>query len=116
MGFFVLIYAGVNGDYSILLTKAVLDGLSALFLAASLGSGIAFASLAVFIYEGAICLLASLLSPLFTEFVLANISGVGGLTIIAIGLSMLDIVDFRIANALPAIAMPVLIGLIMSLF
>lgn len=116
MGILGSIDAGVKGDYSILFTKSVLDGLSALFLAASLGRGIAFASLAVLVYEGSICLLAGLLSPLFTDFVLANISGVGGLTILAIGLSMLDIVDFRIANALPALAFPVIISLIMSLF
>lgn len=108
------IEAGVNGDISLLITKAVLDSLSSLFLSTTLGIGVACSAGVIFLYEGLITLLAGFLSPILTPEILANISGVGGITIIAIALSMLGLVKFKLVNSLPAIAIPVIIGLIMN--
>lgn len=109
------IEAGVNGDISLLITKAVLDSLSSLFLSTTLGLGVACSAGVIFLYEGLITILAGFLAPILSPEILANISGVGGITIIAIGLSMLDLVKFKLVNSLPAIAIPVIIGLIMNL-
>lgn len=109
------IEAGVNGDISLLLTKAVLDSLSSLFLSTTLGIGVACSAGVIFLYEGLITLLAGFLAPILTPEILANISGVGGITIIAISLSMLGLVKFKLVNSLPAIVIPVIIGLILNL-
>lgn len=115
MGILGAIYAGVRGDNSLLFTKVILDGLAAFFLSTSLGRGIAFSGFSILVYEGAITLLAGSLSQILTSEILNNISGVGDLTIVAIGLSMLDLVKFRLANALPAIVVSIIIGLITNL-
>ena len=109
------IEAGVNGDISLLLTKAVLDSLSSLFLSTTLGIGVACSAGVIFLYEGLITLLAGFLAPILTPEILANISGVGGITIVAISLSMLGLVKFKLVNSLPAIVIPVIIGLILNL-
>lgn len=116
MGILGSIDAGVRGDYELLYTKTILDSLSALFLATTLGRGMAFSALSVLVYEAAIVLLSSFLAPIFTIDILDNISGVGGITIIAIGISMLGLVDYKLSNALPAVVFPVIIGLISNLF
>ena len=110
-----VIEAGVNGDISLLLTKAVLDSLSSLFLSTTLGIGVACSAGVIFLYEGLITLLAGFLAPILTPEILANISGVGGITIVAISLSMLGLVKFKLVNSLPAIVIPVIIGLILNL-
>lgn len=109
------IEAGVNEDISLLLTKAVLDSLSSLFLSTTLGIGVACSAGVIFLYEGLITLLAGFLAPILTPEILANISGVGGITIVAISLSMLGLVKFKLVNSLPAIVIPVIIGLILNL-
>lgn len=112
VGILGAIDAGVRGDYELLYTKTILDGISALFLATTLGRGMAFSAVSVLAYEGAIVLLATVLAPILSPEILENISGVGGITILAIGLNMLDLVEYKLANALPAIVIPVIIGLL----
>ena len=115
LGILGAIEAGVNGDNSILFTKAIIDSLSSIFLSTTLGIGVACSAGMIFAYEGLIALLSGFLAPILSPDILANISGVGGITIIAVGLSMLDLVKFKLVNSLPAIAIPVIIGLIMNL-
>lgn len=114
LGILGAIEAGVRGDNSILFTKAIIDSLSSIFLSTTLGIGVAASSGMIFAYEGLIALLSGFLSPILSPEILANISGVGGITIIAVGLSMLDLVKFKLVNSLPAIAIPVIIGLVMN--
>ena len=116
LGILGAIEAGVNGDNSILYTKAIIDSLSSIFLSTTLGIGVACSAGVIFLYEGLISLLSGFLAPILTPEILANISGVGGITIIAVGLSMLDLVKFKLVNSLPAIVIPVIIGLILNLF
>ena len=115
LGILGAIEAGVKGDNSILYTKAIIDSLSAIFLSTTLGFGVACSAGVIFLYEGMIVLLSSFLAPILTPEILANISGVGGITIIAVGLSMLNLVKFKLVNSLPAIVIPIIIGLIMNL-
>lgn len=105
------IEAGIRGNNEILLAKSVLDLVSAFFLASSLGIGISISSIGILIYEGLIFLLASLVAPIMTDEIINNISGTGGLIIIAIGLNMLKLTDIKLANALPAILVPIVIGI-----
>ena len=116
LGILGAIESGVNGDNSILYTKAIIDSLSSIFLSTTLGIGVACSAGVIFLYEGLITLLSGFLAPILTPEILANISGVGGITIIAVGLSMLNLVKFKLVNSLPAIVIPVIIGLILNLF
>ena len=98
--------AGLRGEYSTILTKSLIDGITAAMLASTLGIGVIFSAVAVFVYQGAITLLAGLLQPLLTETIITEMSAVGGLLIFAIGLNMQGITKIRVGNLLPAIFVP----------
>ena len=111
--------AGLRGEYSTILTKSLIDGITATVLASTLGIGVAFSGLAVFIYQGLITLLAGFLQPLLTELIITEMSAVGGLLIFAIGLNMQGMTKIRVGNLLPAIFIPMvyipLVGWIQTL-
>lgn len=115
MGIIGCIEAGVTGDDQVLMGKALIDGVVAFFMAQSMGIGVSFSSFSILIFQALLVLLAGFLSPYLGEDVINNISGTGGLTIIVIGLSQLKLVDSKIANILPALAIPVIYGLISGL-
>lgn len=115
MGIIGCIEAGVTGDYRVLMGKALIDGVVAFFMAQSMGIGVSFSSFSILIFKALLVLLAGFLIPFLGEEVINNISGTGGLTIIIIGLSQLKLVDSKIANILPALAIPVIYGLIAGL-
>ncbi len=98
--------AGLRGEYSTILTKSLIDGITAAVLASTLGIGVAFSGLAVFLYQGLITLLAGLLQPLLTDAIITEMSAVGGLLIFAIGINMLGLTKVRVGNMLPAIFVP----------
>lgn len=100
--------AGIQGDYSTLFAKSILDGITAIIFASSLGIGVAFSSLAVFLYQGIITLLANSVKGLLTPEVILEMSAVGGILIMAIGLNILNIKKIKVGNLLPAIFIPVI--------
>ena len=112
--------AGLRGEYSTILTKSLIDGITATVLASTLGIGVAFSGLAVFLYQGLITLLAGFLQPLLSDLIITEMSAVGGLLIFAIGLNMQGMTKIRVGNLLPAIFMPMvyipLYNWIMTLF
>lgn len=103
MGIVGALSEGLTGDASTLFAKAMIDGATAIIFAASMGVGVLFSALPVLFYEGAITLGASALSSFFTEAMLAEMNGVGGVLVLAIGLNMLEMAKIPIANLLPAI-------------
>lgn len=107
---------GLTGNTSTLFSKAILDGVSAVIFAASMGIGVAFSSLPVFIYQGSITLLAGALKPLLTEAVVSQMSLVGGILIMSIGFNILEIKKIKVGNLLPAIFLPLLSYFFVSLF
>jgi len=107
---------GLTGDYSLLAMKSLLDGFAALAFAASLGIGVLFSSLTVLIYQGAITLLAGMAQSLLTDAMTAEMSATGGVLIVAIGLSLLDLKKIRVGNFLPALAIaPLVVALLGTL-
>lgn len=94
---------GLTGNPEILYLKSALDGISAIMFAATWGLGVVFSALSVFLYQGAITLLAQQASGIFTPHIINEVAAVGGVAIMALGLKMLDILDVKIANWLPAI-------------
>ncbi len=115
MGIIGSIEAGINSNNEILLLKSMIDGLTVFFMAQSLGIGVAFASIPIIVYQGLIVIISTFISPVLTKEVIDNISGVGGLRIMAIGLSMLDLADIKIVNSVPSILFPIIYGFILML-
>lgn len=99
--------SGLRGDNSTLIAKALLDGVIAVFLSSSLGIGVALSALAVFIYQGAIAIMSTWLAPLLTDAIINEMSAVGGLLIIGIGLNMIYDKHISVGNLLPAIFLPI---------
>lgn len=104
---------GLTGDHSTLFAKSLLDGISSVVFSASLGIGVAFSAIAVFLYQGAISLAASFLSPLLGDVVIAEMTCVGSLLIVALSLNMLGLTKIKVMNLVPAIFLPILLCLFM---
>ncbi len=104
--------SGLSGDHTTLFTKSILDGISSIIFASTLGIGVAFSAVPVFLYQGAITLLAGVVEPLMTESVVQEISAIGGLLIIGIGFNILEIKRFPVANMLPGILVPIIAGIL----
>lgn len=106
------IQSGLNGDNSTLFAKSVLDGVSSIFFAASLGPGVILSSISVFIYEGIITLGAGYLSNILSDLVVTYMTCVGSLLIFGLGLNMLKICDIKVANLLLSMFIPIILGLL----
>ncbi|MEG0491688.1 MAG: DUF554 domain-containing protein [Clostridia bacterium] len=100
--------SGIRGDHSTLIAKAALDGVAAIVFSSSMGAGVMLAALPVFIYQGTIALLGTAVAPLLSNTVIAEMSAVGGLLIVGIGINMLLDQNIKVANLLPAILIPFL--------
>ncbi|MBU3217688.1 DUF554 domain-containing protein [Clostridium estertheticum] len=100
--------SGLSKNYSILYAKSLLDGIFAIIFSSTLGVGVCFSAISVFIYQGIITLTASLMKEFLITSVVSEMSAVGGLLIVAIGANMLDIKRIKVGNMLPAIFIPLL--------
>ena len=94
---------GLTGDASLLTVKSVLDGFTSVALAATLGWGVLLTIPLILVYQGGLALGASLFSSLLSELQLREMSAVGGLLILGVGLKLLAIRDVKVADFLPAI-------------
>ena len=103
---------GINRDWSILATKGILDFVIILVMTCSLGKGCLFSAIPVFVFEGAMTLLAALIRPLMTEAALASLSLVGSILIFCVGLNLVWGKKVRVANLLPAIVFAVAAALL----
>ena len=97
------IQSGLTGDNSILITKSILDFVSSIMLAASLGKGVILSSISLFISQGILVLLASIIAPYINDTVINDITCVGSLIIILIGTNLMGITKIKVADFLPAI-------------
>lgn len=96
--------SGLRGDHTLILTKSVLDLFSSCMLASSLGIGVLLAAIFVFVFQGALVLLAGLLQPLLSDAALvAELTSAGSVIIIGLGLNLLGLSKFKVADMLPAV-------------
>ena len=98
---------GLLGDYSLLVTKAVLDFIIVLIMTCSLWMGCMFSAIPVAVFQGSVTALAGLLRPLMTAAALANLSLVGSILIFCVGLNLVWDKRVRVANLLPAVVIAV---------
>lgn len=99
---------GILHDPTILITKSLLDCVMSLVFASTLGIGVMFSAITVIIYQGLITLCASLISPLLTETVIAQMTFIGSILIMGIGLNFLYKPSLKLANMLPAMFLPLI--------
>ena len=102
--------AGLQNKPDTLLAKAMIDGVASIIFASTFGIGVAFAALPLTLYQGGIALLAGVLSPLFTDALIRELSAVGSVLIIGIGINMIGVMKdrIRVGNMLPAVLVPCL--------
>lgn len=100
--------SGLKNDHTILIAKSVIDGISSIIFASTMGVGVAFAGVSVFVIEGGISLLASLVAPLLTEVVINEITFVGSLLILGISFNLLGVTKLKLLNMMPAMFLPLL--------
>lgn len=107
------INSGISGDNTTLYSKSLIDCISAAVFASSMGLGVVLSSVAVLIIEGGLTLLATVVQPVLTTRVIAHMSVIGSLLIIAISLNMLKVTKIKVMNIIPAIFLPILFCLFM---
>lgn len=107
---------GLNGDYTTLFAKSLMDGTVAIFFAATMGAGVYLSVLPVAIYQGGITLLAGVIKPLLSNALIDQLSLVGSVLIFAIGLNMCANTKIKTGNLLPAVIVPIFYNVIISLF
>lgn len=105
--------AGTEGDYTLLLTKSVLDGFISIMFASAMGAGVAFASISVLVYQGLLTLISVWVKPWVTDLMLAELTGVGGALVIMIGINLLDLKKLKTGDFLPALLLIVVFVLLM---
>lgn len=102
---------GLNGDHNTLFAKAVIDLALITMMSASMGKGCMFSAIPVAVIQGGITLLARVIAPVMTEAALANITYVGNVLILCVGVNLIRPKTIRVANVLPAIVIAVLFAL-----
>lgn len=101
--------SGLTGDHSMLITKATLDLVSSLIFAASLGIGVMMAAAFVLVFQGGIVLIAQAAAPFLTDYVIGEMTCVGSILIMALGMNIIGVTNFKVMNYLPAIFIPILL-------
>ena len=96
-------------DHTMLFAKSLLDGVSSVVFSVSFGIGVSLSAIAVFVYEALITLGASVLAPLLSDAVIAEMTCVGSLMIIGLALNMLELTKIKVTNFIPAVFLPILL-------
>ncbi len=101
---------GMGKSPDLLLTKSVMDGISSIALASTFGICILFSSVPVLIYQGGLTLFAAFIMRYMSDDMTANMTGVGGILLIGLGISILKIKDVNVTNMLPALVVVVILS------
>ncbi len=100
--------SGLTGNNQTLFVKAILDGVTSIIFSSTLGIGVAFSSISVLVYQGLITLTANTMKIFLTDPVITEMSAVGGVLIMGIGVNLLGLKKIKIGNMLPAIFIPII--------
>jgi uncharacterized membrane protein YqgA involved in biofilm formation len=98
--------SGLQGNHEMLYAKSILDGVIAIVFSSTMGIGVAFSAIPVFLYEGAIALGAGFIKDMLTTEIITEMSAVGSLLIAALGFNFLEVKEIKVANMIPAIFLP----------
>ncbi|MEK4027452.1 MULTISPECIES: DUF554 domain-containing protein [Bacillaceae] len=107
MGIIGALDSGIRGNHEVLLTKAIIDGVTALILTTTLGIGVIFSAVPVVLYQGIIALFATQIDRFvpkeWMDAFIVEMTATGGIMILAIGLNLLGLTKVRVANLLPSL-------------
>ena len=101
---------GLGNRPNLFLAKSVLDGFSSIALATTFGVGVLFSAAPLLLYQGGLTLGAGLLHNVLSKAVVGEISAVGGLILIGLGLTILEIKTIKVLNMLPALLIAALLA------
>lgn len=107
---------GLTGNPKTLYAKSALDGISAIIFTSTMGIGVIFSTIPVFIYQGTITIMADFLKVFLTDNMITEMNATGGLLIVGIGINILGIKKINVGNLLPAVVFAVLFVLINEKF
>ena len=99
---------GISGDWSMLGAKAILDLIIVMVMTSSLGKGCVFSAVPVFLWEGSLTLLATVIRPVMTDLAMGYLSLVGSVLIFCVGINLIWGKKIRVANLLPAVILAVI--------
>ena len=108
--------SGLTGNHHTLYAKSTLDGMGSIIFSSTMGIGVLFSSVSVLLYQGAITLAAEYVKPFLVPEVISQMSSVGGLLIVALGLNMLGEHKIKVGNMLPAVFIPLIYYIGMQIF
>ncbi|MFW6022841.1 MAG: DUF554 domain-containing protein [Halanaerobiaceae bacterium] len=100
---------GLNNDPTILFNKSILDGFASIAFSATSGIGVAFSAIPVLLYQGGITILASFVEKYLTVPMITEMTAVGGLLILGIGLNIMGIGKIKVGNLLPALVFSIIL-------
>ena len=102
---------GLSGNSSMLIAKSLLDFVLVAILASTYGVGVVFSAIPIFVYQGAITLIAALFGSVIRDVLIAELSFVGSALIFCVGVNLVREKTFRVANMLPALLIPIAVEL-----
>jgi len=105
--------SGLSGNHEVLYAKAAIDVVASLIFASAMGFGVAMSAIPVLIYEGGLSLAASAVAPYLSTAVVDEMTAVGGVMLMGLAISILEIKKIRVGNMLPGIFLPIIIMLVM---
>ena len=100
---------GMNNNADLLLMKSMMDGFSSIALASAMGIGVGFSAIPLFIYQGGLTLFAGALGDFFTDTIITELSAVGGVLLIGLGINILEIKKLRVLNMIPSLIIIVIL-------
>jgi len=103
MTFVGSIEEGIHQDRNLMFTKSLMDGITSILLASSFGTGVLFSAIPLLIFQSALTLGAHYFESYLYPELITEISAVGGVIIIGIGLNILEITKIKVSNILPAL-------------
>ncbi len=105
---------GLRGDKTLLFTKSILDGFTSVALASTYGIGVLFSVIPLFIYQSSLTVMASSFQSLFSDAMVAELTAVGGVLILGIGINLLEIKKIKLMNLLPSLIVVVFLASLFS--
>ena len=106
--------SGLRNDHTLLLAKATLDGFTAIALSVTYGVGVLFSAIPLFLFQSFLTLSAGYTRGIFSDVVINQLTAVGGILVLGIGLGLLEIKKVKVANFLPALIVVILLTYLLS--
>ena len=103
---------GLGGKPDLLIAKSLLDGFSSMALASAMGFGVLVSVIPLFIYQGGLTLLAKVLGDYSSELIINELTAVGGIILLAIGLNILEMTKIKAVNLLPALIFAITLAIL----